>query len=669
MLVKGALRQWCPQVVVIALANTPGLSKTRARHTGFYNASAPGLGCVMIMKMRIAVLIKQVPVVEALALRPDGRLQREHLELEMNPFCRRAVAQGVTLAQATGGSCTAITLGPYPASEVLREAVAWGADFGLHITGPEFAGSDTLATARALTAALQKSGPYDLVLVGRNSVDADTGQVGPAVAQFLDLPFLGAARALEVTGDIARARLEHDDGWVLAEAQLPAVVACAERLCPPCKMPPAARAAVPGGRIRSMGAADLGPGPWGEAGSATAVGAVRLLEMSRRRRKLSGSLSHQVNQAVELLQEMGALGPTSGPTLSEEATVPPPRHRADETPGEETRLSPKLAAPLVAVLMEPERPELAREMLGEAAQLAAAVGGTVTAVASEPAACEFVGSWGADELLQLDGGRVEEDIARALGGWCASVSPWAILAPGTMWGREVAARVAVMLEAGLTGDAVELGVDHGRLTAWKPAFGGRLVAAVTATSDVQLATVRPGTRPLLVPRAHKALLTHLSVAARHRVRILDGGREDDLAALSKAPVVIGVGSGVVPEHYAALGPLLEVLGAELAGTRRVTDRGWLPRCRQLGLTGLSIRPRLYVAVGLSGKFNHMVGVQAARCVLAINSDPAAPVFDAADIGLVGDWQEAVPLLVTELTRAALQEGAVAPRPVPQAFPA
>ena len=99
--------------------------------------------------LRIAVLIKQIPRFEAMELGPDGRIVRDGLELEMNAYCRRAVSKGVELADANGGTCTAFTLGPPTAEDVLREAVAWGADEGVLITDPVFAGSDTLATARA----------------------------------------------------------------------------------------------------------------------------------------------------------------------------------------------------------------------------------------------------------------------------------------------------------------------------------------------------------------------------------------------------------------------------------------------------------------------------------------------------------------------------------------
>src|SRR5581483_3457115 len=99
------------------------------------------------------------------------------------------------------GSCTVITLGPPSAEDVLREAIAWGADDGILICDPAFAGSDTLATARALAAAVERAGPFDLVFAGRNSVDGDTGQVGPEVAALLDLPFATGVRQLELIGE------------------------------------------------------------------------------------------------------------------------------------------------------------------------------------------------------------------------------------------------------------------------------------------------------------------------------------------------------------------------------------------------------------------------------------------------------------------------------------
>ncbi len=613
--------------------------------------------------MRIAVVVKQVPTFAEMALDDDGRLIRAGLPLELNPYCRRAVSQAVELAGAAGSeaSVTVVTLGPPSAEDVLREAVAWGLDRGvdtdgLLVTDAAFAGSDTLATARALAAALRLLGPFDLILTGRNSVDADTGQVPPELAELLDLPFLTGVRSLRLDGATLHAGCEHDDGWIEAEVDLPAVLSCAERLIDPCKVDPAGRAAVPADRIGRFIAANLGPGPWGQEGSPTRVGAVRVHEVDREGIVLDGPLDDQIRRAVDVLVRRGALAaPPEGAGRPAGASVPVPGNRA---------------GPPVAVVLEADRPHVAQELLSAAAELAEEIDGHVVAIADiEEADAARLGAWGADEVVSLEvielgllgAGESEpgrapsrlapltaEDVARAVAAWAEEFRPWAVLAPSTAWGREVAGRAAARLRAGLTGDAVGFDVDDGRLVAWKPAFGGQVVAAITATSPIQMATVRPGMLARLEPRPDGAVLTRLAVTPRGRVRIRAAARDDDTNTLAEAAVVVGVGTGLTPGDYADLEPLLDVLGAELGATRKVTDRGWQPHARQIGITGRSIAPNLYVAIGLSGKFNHMVGVRSSGTILAINADRDVPVFAAADVGILGDWREAVPALVAEL---------------------
>jgi electron transfer flavoprotein alpha subunit len=173
---------------------------------------------------------------------------------------------------------------------------------------------------------------------------------------------------------------------------------------------------------------------------------------------------------------------------------------------------------------------------------------------------------------------------------------------------------------------------------------------------MQMVTVRPGV--LTAPAARRPGQPDVEVRvaqSRGRIRHLEEWRNDEVGLLSAADAVVGVGAGVFPHEYPALVPLLEALGAELGATRKVTDNGWMPRARQIGLTGQSVGPRLYVAIAVSGKFNHMIGVRSAGYIVAINREPNAPVFDGADLGLVGDWHEIVPALVDELAR----EGGVA----------
>jgi electron transfer flavoprotein alpha subunit len=591
--------------------------------------------------MRIAALVKQIPAFEEMELGPDGRLRREGLDLEMNPYCRRAVSQAVELAAAaSGATVTVFTLGPPSADDVLREAIAWArtasvsAD-GVLVTDPTFAGSDTLATARALAAAIERHGPFDLVLVGRNSVDADTGQVGPELAELLGLPFATGVRELTLEATTLHLRCEHDDGWVQARVDLPAVLSTAERLIEPCKVDPDGRASVEAELIRTVTASELGPGPWGAAGSPTAVGAVRLHHVARDHAILEGTVEDQVRAAVEMLARRGALDTALD----------------DDVDTERVPAGSPSDGPPVAVAVEPDRPHATREMLGASAVMAASIDGHVVALTQDLPHESVLGSWGADVAIAVPPQLVEEDVARALASWATRAAPWAILAPSTAWGREVAARTAAHLDAGLTGDAVGLEVQDGRLVAWKPAFGGQLVAAVTSSSPVQMATVRAGVLPSLTPRSRRARLETLDASSSSRMQVIARTRDDDLDALTEATVVVGVGMGVAPDEYAALQPLLTLLGAELGATRKVTDRGWLPRARQIGITGRAISPRLYVALGVSGTFNHMVGVRAAGTVLAINSARDAVVLDSCDIGIVAEVRDAVPLLVAEIAQA------------------
>ena len=610
--------------------------------------------------LRVAILVKQVPMAESLQLGPDGRLERDQSPLEMNPYCRRAVTKGVELAQLTGGRSTVFTLGPPSAEDVLREAIAGGVDYGVHLCDPAFAGSDTLATSRALSAALQKCGPFDLVLVGRNSIDGDTGQVGPQLAQLCDLAFAAGVRSLDLRDRTLRLRLEHEDGDQELETDLPALLSVAERLCSPCKVDVPGREAVDSGLIRRLRASDLGPGPWGYDGSPTRVGSLRVMNHARLGRRLSGSPQEQTELAVRLLVERGAL--TNGAT----ATGSP---SAREVSG----LSAPSTHPekVVAVVLEGDRPKVNVEMLSAAGVIADELHGQVFAFqsgqarnllppsdsddggASTHTSADVLASFGIDELRIVEGVSAPEDLSRLLVDWAAISRPWAILSPSTDFGREIAARTAAALSAGLVGDAIALDIVDGELVAAKPAFSGGLIAEITCLSDIRMATVRPGVLPIKVNRTGNGRVGIDSVDPVRRVRPGLYEKNDDVEVLARAQVVIGVGAGLEPADYQRLSALAQLLGAEMAATRKVTDKGWAPRSRQIGVTGRSVAPRLYIAIAVSGKFNHMVGVRAAETVLAINSDPDAPIFQHADVGLVGEWQTIVPMLQDAIQNLSL----------------
>jgi len=631
----------------------------------------------MTKPLRIAVLAKQIPRVEHLVLGNDRRLVRDGAHADINPFCRRAIAMGTQLARETGGKCIVFTLGPTSAADLLTEAIAWGADEGVLVSDPAFAGSDTFATASTLAAALRLWEPFDLILAGTNSIDGDTGQMPAQLAQILDLPLLCAARELQITEDRINARCELDDGFATAHVQLPAVVTAAERLCQPAKVPPEKRGCV-SERIRRVTATDLGSGPWGQPGSLTEVGDIRTLDRDRKPIRLSGPLAQQAKAVAEMIRRSRRYPLPTAPALKAPSSPSAP----STTDGES----------VIAVVAEPGRYPVTRELLCGAARLAEQLGARTALLATEPVDRVLVWRHGADEVITFrgrtesksaqDGPRpdprvVSEDVPsepltpedfanavarqtpgprppdRAAAGAGAN-GPWAILAPSTTWGREVAGRLSVLLHAGLTGDATALEVANRRLVCLKPGFGGRLAAEVTATSPVQIVTIRPGMLPLLPPREQQGSAQNVDVLVtpRRRAVITDREVNDEPERLAKAQVVVSVGRGVDPARYGELKPLLAALNAELAGTRKVTDAGWLPRSRQIGITGRAIAPAVYVLLGASGSFNHMAGAAGAGLVIAVNSDSSAPALESADVAVVADWAEFASLLARELATGA-----------------
>lgn len=578
--------------------------------------------------MRAAVLVKQVPRGEGLTI-VDGRLKREGVDLEVNAYCRRANAKAVELA-GDDGEVIVFTMGPPSADEALREMVACGATRAVHLCDPEFAGGDTLATARALALAVYAEGPFDLVLCGRNSIDADTGQVGPELAELLGLPFVGAARDLDLDGDRGEAtvRSETDTGYHTVRVALPAVISTAERLCDPSKAEVDRRREVDGRLIERRSARSLGlrTGEVGSPGSPTAVGPARVLETSRAR-----LMADSVAEAVDLLRLRGAL--EAGGNVA-----------VEEVP------EPGFGPIAIWCILDPDVDRPVRELLGEAATLASGVGGTVTAVVSSRPT-QDLGVQGADAVLVVPGVHAS-DWAEAVSAAIGSSRPRIVLVEGTHTGREVASKVAARYGWGLTGDGIQVDVDDsGAMTVWKPALGGRLVVPITSSSEVQMATIRPGVLAVRRPRAARIVPVDVwsgPIRRPAQVEVVASERVDDGGAeLAGARVVIGIGQGVPPEEYGEIEVLRRSLGASIGATRKVTDRGWMPRSRQIGITGVSISPRLFISICASGRFNHTSGFQAADHVLAVNSDPVAEIFRSADVGVVGEWLP----VVRELSKA------------------
>ncbi len=609
--------------------------------------------------MKIIVCIKQVPYIDQLKFDPVAkRVIREGVESEINPFDKRAITKAVELKQQFGGEVVVVTMGPPQAKDALAEALAMGADRAVHLLGREFAGADTLATARTLARACQKIG-YDLVLCGKYSTDAETAQVPPMLAEFLDAPQVTGVTRLEVTQDTKRltATREVDDGFETLECAMPAVLSASERLCKPIKVTPADLQAAREKSIEVWGAADLSTeaNAFGLAGSPTWVEAIDTIEPKRKRvvHLADGNADAVAAQVVRELLDEGLFG--------EWKSKP---HQAIKPSRAPSTVASQNAIWVVAESIENEIRPVTFELLGRSIQLAEKLNAPVAAVMIGQGVAKFaktLAAYGADRVYIADSPALAaystEAYAAVLADAIRRHNPYAVLVPSTANGRDLAPRVAARLNVGLTGDCIGLEIDaQGRLVQLKPAFGGNIVAPILTKTRPAMATVRPGMLQKAEPDFSRdaqiePLPTDQIAAPRTRVIGTELNARGGVA-LDSAEVIIGVGMGIGgPENLSRIQELAAVLGAPVGASRRVVDAGWLPRQMQIGLTGRSIAPRLYVALGLSGKFNHMVGVQRAGLVLAVNSNPDADIFKQADYGIVGDWAQVVPALTRALRDA------------------
>ncbi|MFQ6000312.1 MAG: electron transfer flavoprotein subunit alpha/FixB family protein [Anaerolineae bacterium] len=245
--------------------------------------------------------------------------------------------------------------------------------------------------------------------------------------------------------------------------------------------------------------------------------------------------------------------------------------------------------------------------------------------------------------------------------------PEIFLVGATTLGRDLAGAIATSLQTGLTADCTELTIDPEKkiLAATRPAFGGNLMATILCrTRRPQMATVRPRVLPTPEPMSTdrgEIVREPLGMSEEEvpvKLLRLIPPREGPRVAIEYADVVVAGGRGLgSPEGFALLQALADAVGGVVGASRPPVDAGWIDYERQIGQTGKTVRPRLYIAVGISGAVQHQAGMAGSDFVLAINSDPEAPIFQVADLGLVGDLYEVIPELIAQIKAAEKGEGA------------
>lgn len=327
----------------------------------------------------------------------------------------------------------------------------------------------------------------------------------------------------------------------------------------------------------------------------------------------------------------------------------------------------------VWVIVEQERGKVhsvSWELLGEARKLADKLGVQVGAVVMGAAGdetrafCDEAIAFGADIVYYVTDPVLKDyrtdPYCRVLTDLVNEYKPEIVLLGATTLGRDLAGAIATTLLTGLTADCTELDIfmENRSLAATRPTFGGALLCTIqTLAYRPQMATVRP--RVMMMPKADpertgevvaiQPSLAEESIITKVLEFIPDA--DQDKVNIAYADILVAGGKGLgKPENFKLVEDLAQVLGAEVGCSRPLVQAGWLPADRQIGQTGKTVRPKLYIACGISGAIQHRVGMENADAILAINSDPNAPIFDFAHYGIIGDVREILPAL----TRAFAQ---------------
>lgn len=601
--------------------------------------------------MRAIVLIKQVPDVRAgnVGTRPDGTIDRASAAAITNPTDLHAVEAALRLADEVW----AITMGPARAESSLREVIALGVDRGVLLQDRLFAGSDTWATANVLAAAIRHLGGADVVLCGTSALDGETGHVGPQVAQRLGVPQVTMCEeARHEDGHLIVRRIV-EGGYEVRSCPLPAVITVAETGFLPRYPTLPGRRRAQRAELTVLGADDLGLDETaaGLNASPTKVAHMEMVPMPKTKCRFVGD-----DLSIEDLVRA---------VIADRAATPATDEPRTDAPSElvEPSPSPEAGIWVVCEIRDGSLTSGSAELISKSVELSSTLETSVAAVligSGLDEASADAARFGADLLLVADDPRLKWYLglpeARIAHRAIERREPEIVLMSATTMGRDLAPRLAAMLDTGIAADCTDLYIDdwtrrdvvyEDLLHQVRPAMaGGVLATCLCPEKRPQVATVREGVFKAV---SHHRRPTMESIAMElpdedFSVHVMERRLQTAEVGLSDADVVVAGGSGCSAANWHLVEQLAAQIGGRVGASRAAVEAGLAPRSRQVGQTGSTVHPRLYVACGISGALQHVVGMKQSSTVLAVNRDPNAAIFRFAHFGIVGDVTDVLPRL-------------------------
>ena len=566
---------------------------------------------------------------------------------------------------------SAVSMGPLQAQEALREALAMGADNAFLVSDREMAGADTLATSYTLwrtVATVAKRNPLDLILTGRVAIDGETGQVPPGLAVRLGIPIISnVIEIVSVDPNLRTIVAKHrfDDGVETVEAKLPAVLTITEGANKPRKytidgMLRAKKTKIEVWDKNTIGAES---NMLGLKGSPTIVKKV-FPPPGRKQGELFDGTKDAHEAARWLLQRLISVGAF--------AQARPEEKEADNTQETHHEKSSRFGEVWVWIEHLHGKPaHVSWELLGEGRRLAQIYGTKLAAVAignniSHLAKDAF--AQGAEKVYLIEDTRLEnyrtQPYAVALTQAVTRFKPEALLIGGTIRGRDLAGSAATFIGTGLIADCTALDVDieTGIFMGTRPDYGGNLMSTIICPKNrPTMVSVRPRVMKSLPPDPTKdGEIIRLDVSLNpvdFNTEVIDFVPIEKVGIrLEDSQIIVSGGRGLgSANNFRLIEELAQALHAQVGASRAAVRAGWIGSDHQVGQTGTTVRPRLYIAAGISGAIQHIVGIMNVDYIAAINRDQNAPIFKMADFGVVGDLFKIIPDFIEELRRTPPSE--------------
>ncbi|MFA5159290.1 MAG: FAD-binding protein [Candidatus Omnitrophota bacterium] len=643
------------------------------------------------MCLKIITLMKQVPLPTEMRMGADGLMDRTKAKSSINADCTFGLEQGLQIKKhVPDAELIVVSMGPTSFEQSLKKALAMGYDRAVLLSDRKLGGSDTFATGYALSMLLKKLGctkdskePF-IIFSGRQTTDGDTAHVPSQTAENLGIPQATFVEKVEFGRDHLKVRRIIEGGFQVLKIPIPCLISIAPTAIPARRpsLKGAIRAKSTKTEIWTLDQTGADASVVGLSGSPTLVS--KVVDILKDRPPVNMISGHEPEDlAAALVSEIEKIKDQISGGHGQHAETENEKDAAGEKAKADVnfpRVDFRKGARGILTWIEmhgqtPARSSL--EILNPARKLADQLGTQVTAVVTgnniKSVASEII-AYGADEVVVVDDPRLKEyrilPVAAVIAQWIEHKRPEIALFGATTSGRELAPRLASRVKAGVTADCTSLEVGeyvhrmkktvfYPVLQSIRPTYGESKLATIIGFWCPQMATARAGTFKILPKdpsrRGTVREFTPIFRDSDFAVEVLEVKREagggDNLFV---ADIIIS-GGRPAGEHddFKLIKDLAKALqdqgvNADWGASRHAVDNGYAPYARQVGQTGKTVRPKIYIAVAISGAIQHLAGMKESGKIFAINQDPQAAIFRHADFGMVRDYQEVLPELIVKV---------------------